>query len=195
VGVSRGAGSGAGLGSGLGLGLDLDWRLGWSSGFGFGMLRDGPEGDLCAVEELCAHVRLDCAEEDSIADAGDEVADVLIAGERGQGQAEGCIRAAVGVADGAGLVQGRAENRCPDPGAPADDGVLKGRAEFFFPARGESGFDGFDQDVLREGEVWPLRINCAPWEVNYLQPFAVGRAALARHSAAYMMIDVLVGGL
>ena len=65
-------------------------------GLGFGLLLEGGEGDLGGVEELAGVSLLDGSQEDAVAGAGDEVADVLITGERGHGQAEGYAGAALG---------------------------------------------------------------------------------------------------
>jgi hypothetical protein len=153
----------------VGVERDAWLGLGLGTGLGFGLLGDGSEGHLRGVKELGAGFGLDGAEEDSEANAGDEVADVLIARERGQGHAEGCISAALGVAQGVSCVQGCAESRCPDLGAPFDGGVLEGDEEVFFHDRCISEWDGFEQDFLREGEIWLSRIDCAPWDGNYLQ--------------------------
>lgn len=125
-----------------GVGVRRRARLG--PGLGFGLLRHACEGDLGGVEELAAVFRFDGAEEHAVAGASDEVADILIAGERGHGQAKGFGGTALGGVHVIGLLHGRRVNLSPDLGAKGDGGVFEGGVEGRFHALGGGGLDGFD---------------------------------------------------
>ena len=70
-----------------------------------GRVLEGSASDLGCVEEPCAVRIADRADEHSVGDAGDEVADVIGAGERGHGPAigDGAVGGGKNEAPGAGL--------------------------------------------------------------------------------------------
>ena len=119
-------------------------RLG--PGLGSGLLRHACEGDLGSVEELAAVFLFDGAEEHAVAGASDEVADILIAGEWGHGQAKGFGGTALGSVDVSGLLDGRRVNLSPDLGAKGDGGVFEGGIEGRFQVLGGGGLDGCDHE-------------------------------------------------
>jgi len=142
--------------SGGGVGVRGWVRLG--PGLGFGLLRHACEGDLGGVEELAAVFRFDGAEEQTVAGASDEVADILIAGERGHGQAIGFGGTALGGVHVSGLLHGRRVNLEPNLGTKGDGGVFEGGIEGL-QALGGGGLDGFDHEEFSgKGLTFTIRL-------------------------------------
>ena len=102
----------------------------------FGLPGHGCESDLGGVEELAGVFVLDGSEEHALAGAGDEVTDILIARERGHGQAEGYADAAFGGAQVLRSLPCGCVNPYPGLIAEGDGGVFEGGMEGCFQALG-----------------------------------------------------------
>jgi len=113
-------------------------------GLGFGLLLEGGEGDLGGVEELAGVSLLDSSQEDAVTGAGDEVTDILIAGKRRHGQAEGYGGAALGGVEVFGSLQGRSVNLYPGLVAEGDGGVFEGGRVGIVGEPGGGGRGGID---------------------------------------------------
>jgi len=74
---------------------------------GFCSDRNGGKGDLGGVEKFGAGVWLDGTDKNAVADAGDEVADILLARQRGKCEAENHGSITPGDDPGLVLLQGQ----------------------------------------------------------------------------------------
>jgi hypothetical protein len=110
---------------------------------------EGAERNLSRIQKLAAFVGVDGSDEDAVGGAGDEVADALLAGEKGHGVAEGLGRIAggidgVSVSAGAGVHVGFV-GTAPGGAAAAEGSLAAGRAESW------SGREGGCRGRVRDG--------------------------------------------
>ena len=132
----------------------------------FRLTIDGGEGHLCGVEEFAPGRIKDCVNEHAVGGAGDEVADVLVAGKRGHGLAVGFIGVDVCIWQDLAIDCLRFQGASPGIGAAGNGRVLKSRLGrvgdgwgywlryglrhdgFFLP-----GIFGVDGSIVRRGRV------------------------------------------
>lgn len=138
-------------------------------GQGFGFAGQGGEGDLGGVKELGSHFVLEGSQEYAVAGAGDEVADVVIAGERRHGEAVGFGGAALGGVYVSGFLERRGVNLLPGLGAVGDGGVVEGGMKGCFRVFGDGRRDGLDHGGSSGAGFSDRGFYCAPKRGNSLQ--------------------------